>query len=257
MIKCQNLTVKVKGKTLLDNISITPSQGEITAVLGPNGSGKTTLLRTLSGNTLRYTGKVFVNDTDIKSITERNLAKMISYMPQVLPRPAVSAREMVSFSRFSRLGRNGVLSRSDWQVVDWAISQAGIEDKQYTQVCHLSGGERQMAYFAMIMAQQRQTIILDEPARGLDTNVKALFYSLVKRQKARGRTIILSMHDLNDACAIADKIMVLDKGKHIFTGTVQEFKLSDIPSGLFGMKNTTAFGEDGQQFDVFVSQNIL
>lgn len=257
MIKCHNLTVKVKNKILLDNVSFSPAQGKITAVLGPNGSGKTTLLRTLSGNTGHYQGEVYVNDVDIKVILEKQLAHIISYMPQVLPRPSVTAREMISFSRFSHLGKGGILSPSDWEIVDDAIAKTGLWDKQYTEVCHLSGGERQMTCFAMIMAQQRQVLILDEPSQGLDTNIKFLFYSLIKEIKSQGKTIIISMHDLNEACDIADEIVVLQKGKKIFTGTADEFKNSSLPADLFGLKIVNAQDENGTPLRIFINRNNI
>ena len=234
MLEFKNVCVSIKGKKIIDDISFTAKCGEITTLIGLNGSGKTTLLSSaLNGH--RYTGEILANGISVSSISRRELAKRISFMPQVLPSPNISTEALVSFGRSPHTSFSGILSPEDRQAVSIALKEMNIEHLSQRRVSTLSGGERQRAFFAMLLAQGTDIVMADEPTTYMDAHAKRELLSFLLSLKERGRAVITVLHDINDAIAISDKICLIDAGKLIFSGSAYEFAHSDLPHTVFGL----------------------
>ena len=250
MIEIKNLTYTVGGKTILDSVSLTAQSGAVTVLVGNNGSGKTTLLRSVAAyhHNRRYlTGIISVDGVDSSAISPERLASRISLLPQTLPAPKMTVRELVSLGRASLRSPFAKTSREDGDRIDRAIAEMGITRLANSPLPEISGGERQAAYFAMILARNTDCVLLDEPTSALDSSNRALLFSFIDKMRREGRTVLVVLHDLTDATSIADMITVLDKGRVSFSGTSSELRGSDVPRRLFGLAPCMAMTDDGER----------
>lgn len=240
MIEIKKLSIKLGKKDIVDNLNLTVKDGETLALVGRNGSGKTTLLRAVMRNrqVLRYTaGEIFLDGTSAASLSSADLAKKIAVMPQILPAPSMSVFELVMCSRAPYI--KGILSRpsdTDKRIVGEAISDVGLSHLSDADLSTLSGGERQSAYFAMLLAQRTSTVLLDEPTSNLDYNNKEIVYSAIDLLKKRGISVIAVLHNLEDAVRIADRILLLDGGRGYLFDTPADFINSDMIEKVFSVK---------------------
>ncbi|MDO4500105.1 MAG: ABC transporter ATP-binding protein [Erysipelotrichaceae bacterium] len=239
MIKCTNLNLKYGKKEVLKDVNLSFSDNKITVILGKNGSGKTTLLRCLSYIQQKYNGDIYINDKNIKDFKDKERAQKISLMPQVLPRPAISVETLVSMGRFPYSDDMGRLNSDDYELADKAIKLCEIESLRKNLVCHLSGGERQQSYFAMLYCQNSDILLMDEATSALDALYRKRFKKHLKQLKDTGKTIILTIHDINEALNIADEIILMDKGSIIYQGDVKEFVDSGLIEEKFGLEKKT------------------
>lgn len=240
MIEVKNLSICLCKKQLADNLNFRVDNGEVLALIGVNGSGKTTLLRALMRNkqVLRYTsGEVLFDGMPAESLSPVELAKKVAIMPQILPAAPMSVGELVTCARAPYI--RGLLSRpsdEDKKIVAEAISDMAITPLTDAYLPTLSGGERQSAFFAMLLAKRASTVLLDEPTSNLDYNNKDRVYSAIELLKKRGVSVIAVLHNLEDALRIADRILLLDKGRaHLFDSTA-DFINSDIIGRVFSVK---------------------
>ena len=151
------------GKTLvLDRIDFTLAPHAMTAVVGRNGSGKSTLVSCVNRK-LPYTGEISFSGRSLASMTPREQAKRIAILPQTLPSPAVTVEELAAFGRSPYLDFGKRLSPKDKQLVREALETVGIAGLRHKLLTELSGGERQKAYLAMMLAQDTDVLLLDEP----------------------------------------------------------------------------------------------
>ncbi len=226
MIECNGLSVK----SILRDISFKLNEGELTVILGKNGSGKTTLFRTLSGN-MPFSGEIRINGKDITLYSTKERSGLIAVMPQNLPVPDITLKRLVSFGRQPYTGFSGRLSEDDNTAVDSAIEAVGLTDIVHRHLPLLSGGERRLSYFAMMLAQSTPILLCDEPTASLDTEHQKKILRLLTEQRSNGKTILCILHDVNQAIEIADRVLVLDKGRLIYDG-IEPFEL---PASHFGL----------------------
>lgn len=246
MIECRNISVKKRKVTLLDNVSLTANKGEITVILGKNGSGKTTVLRCITQN-CPYQGDIYLDFKNIKEFSGKQIGKMIASMVQNLPKPEVTVEKLVSFGRFPYTGITGILSEEDKKITSEYIKKVKIENIAERRVDKISGGERRKAFFAMMLCQNASVILLDEPTANLDSEyTKHLTNVLIERKNAND-TVVAVLHDVNHAIEIADKIIVMEKGRKIFEGTVKDFTESTIPKDIFSLEKYVYKSMDGQE----------
>ncbi|MGM9552123.1 MAG: ABC transporter ATP-binding protein [Clostridia bacterium] len=246
MIECRNISVKTKNRALLDNVSFTANEGEITVILGKNGSGKTTVLRCITLN-CSYEGDIYLEGENIKKFSGKHIGKKIASMVQNLPKPQVTVEKLVSFGRFPYTGVTGILSEEDKKITSECIKKVKIENIAERRVDKISGGERRKAFFAMMLCQGASVILLDEPTANLDSEyTKHLTNVLIERKNAND-TVVMVLHDINHAIEIADKIIVMDKGRKVFEGTAKDFAESTIPKDIFSLEKYMCKSVDGQE----------
>lgn len=239
MIECKDLCVSFKGKSILKNISLTAESGRITSIIGRNGSGKTTLLSAMRGD-IKHLGKISVSGTDVDTLSVKDISKRISLMPQVLPSPDISVRSLVSFGRTPYTSFSGILSDEDKEKVECAIDELNISHLADRMLGTLSGGERQRAFFAMLLAQDTDVIMADEPTTYMDIPAKKEMFGFFSKLKSKGKTVIIILHDINDAIRVSDRIHLIDGGNLIFSGSAREFSSSSYPHDIFALDRINA-----------------
>lgn len=230
----EHVSASYRNRQILDDISFTAESGAITVLLGRNGAGKSTLVHCLTGEKQDYTGHIRLDSDDVRVMTPGQRSCRMACLPQVLPRPHVTVRELVAFGRTPYLPLTGTLSSEDRERVEWAISATGLRAFECAFVDELSGGERKKAFFAMTLAQDTPVVILDEPTAHLDAVSRFEFLDLLEQLcRETGKTFLAVMHELPEVLRYADHIVVLHDHHVGFTGTAEACLSAGIPERCF------------------------
>ncbi len=219
MLKIENLSASYGKKQVIFGLSAEFGKGRFTAILGRNGSGKSSLLSCIGG-IKSCSGKILLGERDISGIPSREKAKMLSYLPQNLPVTQFTVLETVAFGREPYTSLR--LSESDIEIIEKSIEKCGISHLKNKKISEISGGERQMAYLAMTLAQDADVILLDEPTTYMDAPHARKFLDILKEAQKDGKTVAAVMHDLTGAVKYADDIILIDDGKLVFAGTKEK-----------------------------------
>lgn len=209
------LTVGYDDANILDGVDFQVPDGEVTILVGPNGSGKSTLLKTLARILLPRSGQVILDGQDIHRSKTRDVAKKLGLLPQGPIAPeGLTVRELVAQGRFPHQSLLRQWTRADEQAVNEAMATAQVLAFADRPVDGLSGGQRQRCWIAMVLAQQTDLILLDEPTTFLDLKVQVdLMDMLVRLAHNTGRTLVVVLHELNLAAAYADTLVMLRDGR--------------------------------------------
>jgi len=246
MLEFDRVSVMLGGRQVLKNVSFHLQPHKITVLLGRNGSGKSTLLQCVN-QCRRYTGEIRLNGENIALLMPRERARQIALLPQQLPETELRVCELAVLGRTPYAGPSGRLARSDREAVAEAMRMAGVEALAERSSTTLSGGERQRACLAMLLAQNARIALLDEPTAYLDVDARReLRESIALLACKQKRTLLVVMHDLNEAVRMADNIVVLDAGEGRFFGTRQECLDAHILEECFGVRRYTAQDETGE-----------
>lgn len=236
MLEIKNLSVRFGKKRVLSEISIALNASRLTALVGRNGSGKSTLLNCVNQQ-LPYTGTITAGEKNLAHISPRERAKSIAVLPQTLPSPHITVREMAAFGRNPYLDFTGRLRSKDKQAVEEALRDADALELADRYVDTLSGGEKQRAALALILAQNTPIALLDEPTAHMDLGYEAAFLELLQKLKTRkNKTFLVILHDLTQAVRYADDLIVLDAGRIVFAGTKAECLEKEILEKTFDLK---------------------
>ena len=236
MIKVNNISFGYKRKKILSGVSLTVEGGELCSVIGVNGSGKTTLLRILARALAPIDGSVEVCGKGASEYTQKDYAKLISYLPQQRYVPSATVYDYVSAGRYPYLGFSGRLTAKDEKAIENAVGLTGIGELLDKRLTELSGGELQRVYFAQLLTQGTPFILLDEPATHLDVSNLADTEELILSLRQSGRGIVSVSHDLSSALRLSDKLLVLDGGSAAFYGTPSEALSSGVIERVFGVR---------------------
>jgi iron complex transport system ATP-binding protein len=212
MIELKDFRAGYKGveKIRVDELRIEP--GRILGLLGRNGSGKSTFLKALVG-IIPYGGHAILDKTETSSMTQRERARRIAYLPQQLSPVSMSVGTLVAHGRFARMSFSKIMGVKDREAVRHALEMSGLWEERHRSVAELSGGERQRAYLAMVLAQETEYLLLDEPAASLDIAHQIEIMELLKQLSSDGRGIVITSHDLPQSAAYCDRICVIDRGR--------------------------------------------
>jgi iron complex transport system ATP-binding protein len=248
MLKINNLTLGYEGKRVLEDISFEVEKNKVTTLIGPNGCGKSTILKALSRSKKPVSGEIFLEMENIYHIKEKKLAKIMSILPQSPKVPDdFSARDLVGYGRYPYMNWMGRLTRKDYDIIDWAIRETKIESLQHRQVSTMSGGERQRAWIAMALAQQPKLLLLDEPTTYLDICHQFEVLELINRlNKEMDITVVMVLHDLNQAARYSDKIIVVKDEKIYKEGRPEEIINEKLLEEVFNIKVKIFNDEDNK-----------
>ena len=218
----RNLIKKYDGKAVVDSVSFELPRGKVISLIGPNGAGKSTVMGMISRLIARDSGAIDFEDRDLARWKSKDLAKRLAILTQTNNIPMkLTVRELVTFGRFPYSG--GHNTEEDERIIDQAIAYMELQDIQDQFIDELSGGQRQRAYIAMVIAQDTEYVLLDEPTNNLDIYHASNMMKIVRRLcDELGKTVILVLHEINYAAFYSDYICAFVDGKVAKFGTVEE-----------------------------------
>lgn len=218
MIEIRNVSKSYGRKNVVDNVSVNIPKGKITSFIGPNGAGKSTLLSMVSRLTDKNSGEIIIECKRLEEWDSKELARKIAILKQANHiNIKLTVRELVSFGRFPY--SQGNLKEEDYKYINQAIEYMHLEEIEDRYLDELSGGQRQRAYIAMVIAQNTEYILLDEPLNNLDMKHSVEIMKILRNLvNDLGKTIAIVIHDINFASCYSDHIVALKDGKIIEEG---------------------------------------
>lgn len=252
MIKLKNIIKKYGEKPIIDNVSVDIPKGQVIAFIGENGAGKSTLLSIISRTLSKNNGEVYIDDKELSKWDNNELSKKISILKQSNNlNIRLTVKELVSFGRFPY--SKGKLNKEDKKIIDDAIKYMGIEHLQDRYLDELSGGQKQMAFISMIIAQDTEYIFLDEPLNNLDMHHCVKIMKNVKKlAREKNKTIIIVIHDINFISLYADHIIAMKDGKIVENNKKEEVIKEPILKEIYGM-DIKVKNIDGQNICLYYS----
>jgi iron complex transport system ATP-binding protein len=222
MIEIKGLTKRFGKKPVVKDVSVEIVPGTITSFIGPNGAGKSTLLSMVSRLLESDTGNVLLDQTDVKKWKSNEFAKRVSILKQSnFLNVRLTIRELVAFGRYPY--SKGRLTAEDEEFVDQALKYMNLTDMQDQFIDELSGGQKQRAFIAMVIAQDTEYILLDEPLNNLDMKHSVQIMKFLRKLvDDLGKTVVIVLHDINFASVYSDRIVALKDGKLIRNGPTNE-----------------------------------
>lgn len=233
----KDLNIGYEDSLIVKDLSVSIPDKKITTIIGPNGCGKSTLLKGITRIISQQSGEVILDGQNIYKENTKVLAKKMAILPQT-PESAsgLTVGELVSYGRFPYQSGFGRLTKKDYEVIDWALEVTGTIDFKYRPVDALSGGQRQRVWIAMALAQETEIIFLDEPTTYLDMAHQLEVLELLQKLNVeQGRTIVMVLHDLNQAARFADYIIALKKGEIVKAGNCDEVITRNVLRNVFNI----------------------
>lgn len=237
MLKFENASVGYGQRVIIDDIDLDVKQGEIVTLIGPNGSGKSTILKTITKQLKLVSGNIFVADKNVFEIKDKELAKLVSMvMTERLNTELMTCREVVATGRYPYTNNMGILTPKDWEIVDSAIARVDAEEVTASDFMKISDGQKQRIMLARALCQEPQLMILDEPTSYLDLKYKLSLITTIKELSRKDKiTIFMSLHELELAKAVSDRVICVKDNKIDRIGTSKEIFEGDYISKLFGV----------------------
>jgi len=231
------LAVRIGDTAILHNIELNFQEGQVTALLGHNGSGKSTLLKILARQISPTHGDIRLQARPLRNTGARAFAQVVGYLPQHPPATdGLTVRELIALGRYPWRGPLGRYTDEDERLIDQAIADTNLDQFQHRPIDTLSGGERQRAWIAMLLAQQTQCLLLDEPISALDVKHQVETLRLVHRlAEERELTVIVVLHDVDLAARFCDRLVALKAGQLVADGAPAEIMDSGILESIYGV----------------------
>jgi iron complex transport system ATP-binding protein len=237
LIEVKDLSFKINGKQIIDNLSFSINKGEFVSIIGPNGAGKTSLMRCLTNN-LKYEGEVRLKDKNIKEYGMKEKARIIGVVPQEYSLPFnFKVHDIVKMGRNPYLKKNRNIDRSDSDIILKSMQQTNTYEYKDRFYNSLSGGEKQRVITARALTQQPEILFLDEFTSNLDIHNQLEIIELIyEMNRLKGITVLSIMHDLNMASRFSDRILLMIDGKMEIFDTPQNVLKEEILSKAYKME---------------------
>lgn len=235
-LRAASLTVGYGARPVLEDLSLEVPDGRVTAVVGPNGCGKSTLLKTLARTLTPRAGEVLLDGTPLTRWKSRRIARRVAMLPQspVVP-DGVTVRGLVARGRHPYHSPLRQWVAGDDEAIADAMEATGIAEFAEAPVVELSGGQRQRAWIAMVLAQDTEHVLLDEPTSFLDLAHQVEVLRLCRAIREQGRTVVAVLHDLDQAARWADHVVVVDGGRIAAAGPPEEIITAELVAEVFGL----------------------
>lgn len=229
----KELLKKYNGKTVVDGVSFELPKGKVISLIGPNGAGKSTVMGMISRLIAQDDGSVDFDGKDMSKWKSRDLARRLAILTQSNHvQMKLTVRELVAFGRFPYSGNR--ITAEDEEIIEKAIAYMELEEFEDRFIDELSGGQRQRAYIAMVIAQDTEYVLLDEPTNNLDIYHATNMMKIVRRLcDELGKTVILVLHEINYAAFYSDYICAFVDGKISKFGTVEEVMTKENLSEIY------------------------
>ncbi|SDC40091.1 iron complex transport system ATP-binding protein [Terribacillus halophilus] len=230
---------------VLNKVTISIPSGKMTTILGPNGSGKSTLLHVMANNLQPETGEVLLDNEKITQFKPKELARRLAVVHQQNISPSdMTVERLVSFGRMPHRNVFRNENKQDQEAIEWAIESTNLDDFRNTPIIQLSGGERQRVWIAMALAQKTDMLFLDEPTTYLDIFYQLEILELVKKlNRDYGITILMVLHDINQAIQYSDELIVMKQGEVYETGRPDRIITRELIRGVYGVDAKVAFDD--------------
>lgn len=235
MIQVKELTKKYGDKSVVEDVSVNIQPQMITSFIGPNGAGKSTLLSMVSRLLNADTGEVLLDKSDVRRWKSEEFAKRVSILKQSnYMNVRLTIRELVAFGRFPYT--KGRLNDEDNAKVDEALTYMDLMDLQDSYLDELSGGQRQRAFIAMVIAQDTDYILLDEPLNNLDMKHSVQIMKILRKLvNELGKTVVIVLHDINFASVYSDRIVALKDGRVVKDGPTHDIINPEALKDIYDM----------------------
>ena len=223
-MEVKHVSFAYDSEEILHDISFQIKEGNITTIMGANGCGKSTLLHIMSRNLNYHQGKVLLNNVDVTTYSMKEFAHKLSIVHQNHTAPKdLTVEKLVGYGRVPYLGFGRSLSKEDHEIIHWAMEVTNTLSHRTQCVQELSGGQRQRVWIAMALAQKSEILLLDEPTTFLDIHYQMEILKLIRRlNKEFHMTIVMVLHDINQAIFYSDEILAMKQGRIIRHGNSKE-----------------------------------
>ncbi len=237
-LRTEGLKLGYDGSVVIDGLSLSIPAGKVTSIVGPNGCGKSTLLRSLARMMKPKGGAVYLDGADIFGLPTREVAKKLGILPQDPTAPeGLTVRELAAQGRYPHQSWLRQWSKEDERAVEGALDTTGVREFADRPLDTLSGGQRQRAWIAMALAQETETLLLDEPTTFLDMAHQLEVLQLLERlNREEGRTVLMVLHDLNNASRYSHNIVALSKGRVFAAGEPREVVTPKLLREVFSVE---------------------
>jgi len=250
MLRTDRLTLAYGNTNVVHELSLAIPEGEISCLVGPNGSGKSTLLKGLAGLITPRRGQVLLEEQPLSLWSRNELALRLAMLPQkpIVPE-GILVKDLVALGRFPHHKWWQRDTREDREMGQQAMYMTGVESFAGRPVASLSGGQQQRAWIAMALAQQTDILLLDEPTTYLDWGYQLeVLELLVELNQTRGLTVIMSLHDLNQAAQFADHVLVLEDGHVKAAGVPGQVITETLLAQVFRVRGAVTLNDEGRPY---------
>ncbi|MEG1503288.1 ABC transporter ATP-binding protein [Enterococcus sp. 22-H-5-01] len=240
-LKTSDLSIGYDKKIIVNDITVEIPDGKITSLIGPNGSGKSTFLKALARILEPAKGDVYIDGENVQRLDTKTVAQKIASLSQTTTQVnGLTVEEIVAYGRFPYQKGFAGLKEEDHQLIQWALEATNLTKLKQRTLLTLSGGQQQRVWIAMALAQDTDILILDEPITFLDPAHQLEILELLQEINHQGKTILMTIHDLNHASRFSDYLLGMKKGELIFQGTPKEIFTADKLLNLFDIQATFA-----------------
>ena len=243
------LSYSSSDEPVIDEESIHVPPGEVTALVGPNGSGKSTLLKGLATQLSLDVGRVLIDGEDIETLSTKELARQLGLLSQENVSPdSLTVEKLVEHGRYPHRGFFETLTDEDQEAIEWAIEMAGVAHLRDRQVGSLSGGQKQLVWIAMVLAQETDVLLLDEPTTFLDLHHQLEVMEIVETLRDDSEiTVVVVLHDIEQAARYADHVVALNDGTIYDRGSPEAVVTEELLADVFEVEADVTITERGPQ----------
>ena len=256
-IQAENIQVAYDDRVIIEKLSTRIPSGKITTIIGANGCGKSTLLKALTRILPLQEGAIYLDGQAIAQLPTKEVAKKLALLPQVLEATeGISVYELVSYGRYPHQNGLGYLTDQDREKINWALEATQTAPFARFPVDDLSGGQRQRVWIAMALAQDTDTIFLDEPTTYLDLNHQLEVLELLKDLNlSQQKTIVMVLHDVNLSARFSDHMIAMKEGNIRYNGSVSSIMTTEILSDIFNIE-PQLIQAPGQAYPILLTYDL-
>lgn len=246
-IDAAHICVTRNGREILHDLSFTIETGSVVSVIGPNGCGKSTLLKAMARMLPLASGHIAVSGKPLSSLSRKELAREIAVLTQFHRAPEdMTVRDLVRLGRFPYETFYSTLTEKDMYYIRRAMESTHVMEYADVPVQHLSGGEQQRVWLAMLLAQRSPVLLLDEPGTYLDMRHQLYLMKLLRHCNEKLRlTIVIVLHDMNQALRYTDNVLVMQDGRIIASGAPMDVITPPLVRQVFGVETERICASDG------------
>ncbi|QZY55877.1 ABC transporter ATP-binding protein [Crassaminicella profunda] len=257
MLKVNNFKIGYDKKVIVKDFNAHVKKGEIITIIGPNGSGKSTVLKAIGRLLKPMEGIVYLDKKSLWEMKGKDIAKEMACLSQRNVAPEdMTIRKVVTFGRNPHKKWFEGMNNEDEKIIDWAIEKTNLKRLENKKMIHISGGESQRAWIAMALAQQPKILLLDEPTTYLDINNQIEILDLVKELNEKLKiTVIMVLHDLNQAAKYSDQVIVLKDGEIRAFGKPEEILDNQLIKDIYHVEMNILKNQFGEKL-IFIPKRI-